>query len=61
MILALDPDDGGGGDERTRLVRFLLIHEDAAGHNQGAGPLAAWNQAAVHKEFIQPDFRVFQG
>src|SRR5699024_8903927 len=52
-------DFGVGRDHLPGFVRFLLIDEHDAGHNESFGPFPALNQAVLAKILIQSDLAHF--
>ena len=57
-VFAEKADGRVGGDGGARLVDFLFVDEDATGEDEGAGALAALDEAAFNEEKINAGFDV---
>ena len=57
-VVAEEADGGIGCDGGAGLVDFLFVDQDAAGEDEGAGALAALDQAAVDEQEIDAGFAV---
>ena len=60
-IAAEEADGGVVGDGVAGLVELLLVHEDAAGEDEGLGALAGGDEAALDDKFVETGFhgRIF--
>jgi len=54
-VVAEEAEDGGVVDGSARLVDALVVHEDAAGEDEGVGALAGLREAAVDEELVEAD------
>ena len=57
-VFAEKADGGVGGDGGAGFVDFLLVHEDAAGKDEGAGAFSALDKASFDEEEIDAGFDV---
>ena len=57
-VFAEKADGGVGGDGGAGFVDFLLVDEDAAGKDEGAGAFAALDEASFDEEEIDAGFDV---